>query len=132
MKYIIKYDFDALDAINDLKSHFCNAGEETLADYYKNGERLIKRKKLDGGEPEPWILEQLAHSRGSDDGMRRGREQGLQEGYDRGYKNGYAEGNTAGYNEAIDEGNTVIERMQAKVPPTRIRWLQIIKPMKLS
>jgi integrase len=44
MKYIIKYDFDAIEAINDLKSHFCNAGEETLTDYYKNGERLIKRK----------------------------------------------------------------------------------------
>ena len=44
MKYIIKDDFDAIDAISDLKSHFCNAGEETLVDYYKSGERLIKRK----------------------------------------------------------------------------------------
>jgi chromosome segregation ATPase len=69
---------------------------------------------LGGGDPEPWLLEQLAHARGVDDGVRRGREQGLQEGYDHGYKNGYAEGNTAGYNEAIDEGNAVIERMQAQ------------------
>jgi len=47
MKYIIKYDFDALNAIHDIKSHFCNASEETLVDYYKTGERLIKRKKMD-------------------------------------------------------------------------------------
>lgn len=45
MKYIIKYDFDALNAIHDIKSHFCNASQETLQDYYKTGERLIKRKK---------------------------------------------------------------------------------------
>ncbi|UUA73416.1 site-specific integrase [Cellvibrio sp. QJXJ] len=47
IKYIINYDFDALNAIHDIKSHFCNASEETVADYYKTGERLIKRKKMD-------------------------------------------------------------------------------------
>lgn len=69
---------------------------------------------LGGGDPEPWLLEQLAHSKGWDDGMRRGQEQGLLQGHEQGYRQGYAEGNTAGYNEAIDEANAAIERLQAQ------------------
>lgn len=69
---------------------------------------------LGGGDPEPWLLEQLAHSKGLDDGMRRGQEQGLLQGHEQGYHQGYAEGNTAGYNEAIDEANAAIERLQAQ------------------
>lgn len=69
---------------------------------------------LGGGDPEPWLLEQLAHSKGLDDGMRRGQEQGLLRGHEQGYRQGYAEGNTSGYNEAIDEANAAIERLQAQ------------------
>ncbi len=69
---------------------------------------------LGGGEPEPWILEQLAHSRGANDGMRRGLEEGRRDGYDQGYRQGYMEGNTAGYNEAIDEANGAIAKIQAQ------------------
>lgn len=69
---------------------------------------------LGGGDPEPWLLEQLAHSKGLDDGMRRGQKQGLLQGHEQGYRQGYAEGNTAGYNEAIDEANAAIERLQVQ------------------
>ncbi len=69
---------------------------------------------LGGGEPEPWIVEQLARSRGADDGMRRGLEEGRRDGYDQGYRQGYTEGNTAGYNEAIDEANNAIAKIQAQ------------------
>lgn len=44
--YIINYAYDALEAITDLESHFCDASQATLEDYYKTGERLIKRKKM--------------------------------------------------------------------------------------
>lgn len=74
---------------------------------------------LGGGEPEPWIVEQLAHSRGADDGMRRGLEEGRRDGYDQGYRQGYTEGNTAGYNEAIDEANSAIAKMQAQNAGTK-------------
>jgi chromosome segregation ATPase len=69
---------------------------------------------LGGGDPEPWLLEQLAHSRGADDGMRRGLEEGRRDGYDQGYRQGYTEGNTAGYNEAIGEANSAIAKIQAQ------------------
>jgi DNA repair exonuclease SbcCD ATPase subunit len=69
---------------------------------------------LGGGDPEPWLLEQLAHSKGLGDGMRRGQEQGLLQGHEQGYHQGYAEGNTAGYNEAIDEANLAIQNLQAQ------------------
>lgn len=45
--YIINYAYDAFEAIADLESHFCNASDNTLQDYYKIGERLIERKKID-------------------------------------------------------------------------------------
>ncbi|HNG59847.1 MAG TPA: hypothetical protein PKZ52_08470 [Cellvibrionaceae bacterium] len=45
--YIINYASDALEAIADLESHFCNASDNTLQDYYKIGERLIERKNID-------------------------------------------------------------------------------------
>lgn len=45
--YIINYASDALEAIADLDSHFRNASDNTLQDYYKIGERLIQRKKID-------------------------------------------------------------------------------------
>lgn len=69
---------------------------------------------LGGGEPEPWILEQLAHSRGTNDGMHRGLKEGRRDGYDQGYRQGYAEGNAAGYNEAIDEANSAIAKIQTQ------------------
>lgn len=68
---------------------------------------------LGGGDPEPWVLQQISRSQGIDEGIARGREIGLNEGYQQGYNVGYAEGNTAGYNEAIDEGNVAIAGLQA-------------------
>lgn len=45
--YIINDAYDAFEAIADLESHFCNASDNTLQDYYKIGERLIERKNID-------------------------------------------------------------------------------------
>lgn len=45
--YLINYAYDALEAIADLDSHFCNASDKTLQEYYKIGERLIEIKKID-------------------------------------------------------------------------------------
>ena len=67
---------------------------------------------LGGGEPDPWVLQQISRSQGIDEGIARGHEQGLNQGYQQGYNVGFAEGNTVGYNEAIDEANTAIAGLQ--------------------